>query len=287
VIATKNFTIRTLFQEPFDNVYLSTFPRPTQRNLVAEILNDEQIVSQQQIYRSEDPNFGIVSNFKILFLAGLKPVAPDRYIAAMVKNYQRKVAYMRSFGRAVAKDIVTNLPIYEVIYGVLEDTDQLAPSVIRLRDPNIPKLKANNTRINASYNSIVTADQESIRRVYPNSFDNMRQVLRDNLEFATKESLPEWMTTLQDDGVTVGYSNAVPLIYVQPGLGIKVLNNLIAARELFDTVPFDVDGLIWDCITPNLGNNVAPPETNSDNNNTSKYLAFPRTGISEYGKKHN
>jgi hypothetical protein len=287
VIATKNFTIRTLYQLPYDNIYLSAFPRPAQRSLIAGILNDERIVSQQQIYRSEDPNFGVVANFKILFLAGLKPVAADHYIAAMVKNHQRKVAYIKSFDRAVAKDIVTNLPIYEVIYGVLEDTDQLAPEVIRLSDPNIPELKANNTRINASYNSIVSADQESIRKVYPNSFDNMRQVLRNNLEFATKESLPEWMTTLQDNGITIGYSNVVPLVYVQPGLGSTVLNNIIAARELFDTVPFDIDGLIWDCINPNPNNNVAPPETNPNNNSSSKYLAFPRTGISEYGKKHN
>jgi hypothetical protein len=248
VIATKNFTIRTLYQEPYDNIYLSAFPRTTQRSLVAEILNDERIVSQQQIYRSEDPNFGVVANFKILFLAGLKPTAADHYIAAMVQNHQRKVAYIKSFGRAVAKDIVTNLPIYEVIYGVLEDTDQLAPEVIRLRNPNIPELKANNTRINASYNGIVSADQESIRRVYPNSFDNMRQVLRNNLDFATKESLPEWMTTLQDDGVTIGYSNVVPLVYVQPGLGAKVLNNIVATKELFDIVPFDIDGLIWECV---------------------------------------
>jgi hypothetical protein len=287
VIATKNFTIRTLYQLPYDNIYLSAFPRPAQRSLIAGILNDERIVSQQQIYRSEDPNFGVVANFKILFLAGLKPVAADHYIAAMVKNHQRKVAYIKSFDRAVAKDIVTNLPIYEVIYGVLEDTDQLAPEVIRLSDPNIPELKANNTRINASYNSIVSADQESIRKVYPNSFDNMRQVLRNNLEFATKESLPEWMTTLQDNGVTIGYSNVVPLVYVQPGLGSTVLNNIIAARELFDTVPFDIDGLIWDCIGTNPSDNVAPPETNPNNNSSSKYLAFPRTGISEYGKKHN
>jgi len=248
VIATKNFTIRTLYQEPYDNIYLSAFPRPAQRTLIAEILNDNQIVPPEAVYRSEDPNFGVVSNFKILFLAGLKPVAPEHYIAAMVRNCQRKVAYVSSFGRAVAKNIVTNLPMYEVIYAVLEDFDQLAPAVIGLRDPNIPKLKANNTRINASYNGIVSADQESIRSVYPNSFDNMRQVLRDNLEFATKESLPEWMSTLQDNGVTVGYSNVVPLVYVRPGLGSTVLNNLVASKELFDIVPFDIDGLIWDCV---------------------------------------
>jgi hypothetical protein len=275
VVATKKFTIRTLYQAPYDDVYLMAFPRSTQRSLVIDLLNNSQIIPREVVYRIEDKNFGIVPNFKMLFLSGLNPVGGDQYIAAMVRNFQRKVSYIRSFGRAVAKNIVTNLPIYEVIYAVLEDSKQDIPEVIRLRRPNLPKLKANNTQINASYGSIVTADQESIVNVYPNSFKNMRQILNNKIDFTTKDSLPEWMTTLQDDGTTVGYSNVVPLVYVQPGHGVEVLKNIVASKELFNTVPFDVDGLVWDCT--NVPNS-------SPGGNNSKYLAFPRTGISEYSK---
>jgi hypothetical protein len=273
VIATKNFTIRTLYQAPYSNIYLTAFPRATQRSVIVEVLNNTQIIPRESVYRPEDPNFGITTDFKILFLSGLKPVAAEHYIATMVQNHQRKVAYIRGFGRSVAKNIVTNLPMYEVIYAVLEDSKDMSPIVVQLRSPSVPKLKANNTQINASYNGIVTADQESITKVYPNSFNNMRQVINDKMEFTTKEALPEWMTTLQDDGTTVGYSNAIPLVYVQPGFGAAILSNIIASKELFNTVPFDVDGFVWDenvFSSPDVSNN--------------KYLAFPRTGISEYGK---
>lgn len=275
VIATKKFTIRTLYQAPYDDIYLMAFPRSEQRGLIVEVLNNSQIIPQEAIYRIEDKNFGVVPYFKMLFLSGVKPVHDEQYIATMVRNFQRKVVYIRSFGRAVAKNIVTNVPMYEVIYAVLEDSKQLAPDVIRLRRPNIPKLKADNTQINASYGSIVSADQESIINVYPNSFNNMRQILSTRIEFTTKDSLPEWMTTLQDDGTTVGYSNVVPLVYIRPGHGIEVLNSLVASKQLFNTVPFDVDGLVWDYSD---ALNSSPSDSNS------KYLAFPRTGISEYSK---
>jgi hypothetical protein len=251
------------------------FPRPKQRGLITEVLNNVQIVPRESIYRVEDKNFGIMPHFKMLFLSGVKPMPDEQYIATMVRNFQRKVVYIRSYGRAVAKNIVTNVPMYEVIYAVLEDTKQLAPGVIRLRRPNIPKLKVNNTRINASYASIVTADRESIINVYPNSFNNMRQILSTRTEFTTKDSLPEWMTTLQDDGTTVGYSNVIPLVYIRPGHGVEVLKNIIASKQLFNTIPFDVDGLVWD---------YSNALNSSPSNNNSKYLAFPRTGISEYSK---
>jgi hypothetical protein len=251
------------------------FPRSGQRGLIIEVLNNSRIIPREAIYRIEDKNFGVVPDFKMLFLSGLKPVPDERYIATMVRNFQRKVVYIRSFGRSVAKNIVTNAPMYEVIYAVLEDSKQLAPDIIRLRRPNIPKLKANNTRINASYGSIVSADQESIINVYPNSFNNMRQILNTGIEFTTKDSLPEWMTTLQDDGSTVGYSNVIPLAYIRPGHGVEVLKNIIDSKELFNTIPFDVDGLVWD---------YSDALNSSPSDNNSKYLAFPRTGISEYGK---
>jgi hypothetical protein len=65
------------------------------------------------------------------------------------------------------------------------------------------------------------------------------------------------------------------LVYIRPGHGIEVLNSLVASKQLFNTVPFDVDGLVWDYSD---ALNSSPSDSNS------KYLAFPRTGISEYSK---
>jgi len=279
IIGTKAFTIRTLYQAPYEKIYLQAFPRQPQRTQLNEFLNDARIIPKSYVYRLEDANFGIVSDFKLLVLTGLRPTNAEYYVAAMVKNHLRKAAYIREFRLAVARDLVTTLPIYEVIYGILEDNKQLAYETVTLQRSSKHSLKINNTKINASYGGIISADQQSVVKVFPNSFDNMRSAMGRSLAFAATDVLPEWATSLQDDGVTVGYSNVLPLVYVQVGRGEEILANMVDSHELFNLIPFDIDGYAWeDFVQPNtVGvNEIATSGL------TTKYLAFPRTGISKY-----
>jgi hypothetical protein len=91
--------------------------------------------------------------------------------------------------------------------------------------------------------------------------------------------LPEWMTTIQADGTAINYANVLPLVYIKPGYGSKVLSNIVASKEFFNTVPFDVDGYVWESYTQPtvIGENEIVTS-----GITTKYLAFPRTGISNY-----
>jgi hypothetical protein len=279
VIGTKAFTIRTLYQAPYEKIYLQAFPRLPQRTQLNEFLNDSRIIPKSYVYRLEDANFGIVSDFKLLVLTGLRPTDAEYYVAAMVKNHLRKAAYIREFRLAVARDLVTTRPIYEVIYGILEDNKQLAYETVTLQRSSRHPLKINNTKINASYGGIISADQQSVVKVFPNSFDNMRSAMGRVLAFAATDVLPEWATSLQDDGVTVGYSNVLPLVYVQVGRGEEILANMAASHELFNLIPFDIDGYTWeDFVQPNTvrANEIATSGL------TTKYLAFPRTGLSKY-----
>jgi hypothetical protein len=279
VIGTKEFTIRTLYQAPYEKIYLQAFPRLPQRKKLTEFLNDSRIIPKSYVYRLEDANFGIVSDFKLLGLTGLRPTDAEYYVAAMVKNHLRKAAYIREFRLAVARDLVTTLPIYEVIYGILEDNKKLAYETVTLQRSSKHPLKINNTVIDASYGGIISADQQSVVKVFPNSFDNMRSAMGRSLAFAATDVLPEWATSLQDDGVTVGYSNVLPLVYVQVGRGEEILDNIAASRELFNLIPFDIDGYVWeDFVQPRIigVNEIATSGL------TTKYLAFPRTGLSKY-----
>ena len=279
VIAEKDFTIRTLYHAPYERLYLEAFPRLTQRDKIIDLLTDTSIVPLSYVYRPSDENFGIAANFKMLFLSGITPTTAEHYVAAMVKNHQRKTAYIQEFKLAVAKDPNTNLPIYEVVYAVLADTNQLAPRVIKLRNPNRPSLKVNNTQINASYASLVSVDQKTVTRVFPNSFKNIRQNIIDSMTITSADSMPEWMTTLQSDGTAIDYANVFPLVYVKAGYGAKVLANIKSSKELFNTVPFDIDGFVWESYTQPavIGENEIVTS-----GITTKYLAFPRTGISNY-----
>jgi hypothetical protein len=281
VVAEKEFTVRTLYQAPYETVYLQTFPRTNQRDRIVDLLTDVSVVPPSLVFRPTDENFGVVFNFKMLFASGLTATAAERYVAAMVKNHQRKVAYIQEFKLAVAKDSTTNLPVYEVVYAVLVDTDQMAPNVVKLRIPNRPKLKVNNTQINASYASLINADQATVTRVFPGSFNIMRQNTVNAIMAVSSGVLPEWMTTVQDDGTTIDYANVLPLVYVKVGQGAKVLSNIKASKELFNTVPFDIDGYVWESYQQPA---VIGANEIATSGITTKYLAFPRTGISNYSR---
>ena len=279
VAAVKNFTIRTLYQAPYERVYLQAFPRPKQRERILNLLTNPQIIPQDAVYRPQDPNYGIVPNFRMLLLLGLLPNTAEHFVAAMVKSHQRKVAYIREFKYAVAVNIVTNVPVYEVVYAILKDRQYPSPASITLQKFSNPQLKVNNTQVNASYGGIISADQNKILEVYPNSFDNMRTVISSSIGFAVTDILSKWRSTIQDDGGMVGIANVLPLAFLNPGRGEEVLSNIITSGERFNLVPFDVDGLVWDdYVQPTT---VGPFEI-STSGITTKYLAFPRTGITKY-----
>jgi hypothetical protein len=112
--------------------------------------------------------------------------------------------------------------------------------------------------------------------VYPNSFNNMRKIISSAIGFVNMNVSTSWRTTIQDDGSMVGYVDILPLVYVLPGRGSAVVDNIIASGERFDLVPFDVDGYIWeDYVEPMTvgANEIATSGI------TTKYLAFPRTGV--------
>jgi hypothetical protein len=215
----------------------------------------------------------------MLLLLGLLPNTAEHFVAAMVKSHERKVAYIREFKYAVAVNIVTNVPVYEVVYAILEDRQYPSPVSITLQKFSGPQLKVNNTQINASYGGIISADQNKIIEVYPNSFDNMRKVISSSIGFAVTDVLSRWRSTIQDDGGMVGITDVLPLAFLNPGRGEEVLSNIIASGERFNLVPIDVDGLVWDYyVQPTT---VGPFEI-STSGITTKYLAFPRTGITKH-----
>ena len=281
VVAEREFTVKTLYQAPYETLYLQTFPRMPQRDQIIDLLTDVSIVPPSLVFRPTDENFGVMYNFKMLVASGLTSSAAERYVAAMVKNHQRKVAYVQEFKLAVAKDPTTNLPVYEVVYAVLVDTDQIAPAVVKLRIPNRPKIKVNNTQINASYASLVNADQATVTRVFPASFNDMRQDMVNAIMAVSSGVLPEWMTTVQQDGTTVDYTNVLPLVYAKVGRGAEILSNIKTSKELFNKVPFDIDGYVWESYQQPA---VIGANEIATSGITTKYLAFPRTGISRYSR---
>jgi hypothetical protein len=109
----------------------------------------------------------------------------------------------------------------------------------------------------------------------------MRQDMVNAIVAVSSGVLPEWMTTVQSDGTTVDYANVLPLVYAKVGRGAAILSNIKTSKELFNKVPFDIDGYVWESYQQPA---VIGANEIATSGITTKYLAFPRTGISRYSR---
>lgn len=65
---------------------------------------------------------------------------------------------------------------------------------------------------------------------------------------------PLWMNTSQDNsGVPIGFVKAVPICYVKPGQGAKIVKNILNSGFDFKTIPFTIDRLIIENVTDSSG----------------------------------
>jgi hypothetical protein len=116
-----------------------------------------------------------------------------------------------------------------------------------------------------------TVDPNTTIFLYPASIENMRNVIfngntftADSIEFTADrtfptadrtnsgigqqnlDTLPDWMTTIQDDGRALGWIPAVPIAYCKPGDASQILFNINDSGFDLNDISFDVDRYVWD-----------------------------------------
>jgi hypothetical protein len=106
------------------------------------------------------------------------------------------------------------------------------------------------------------------RNLFPNSLPNMRDRTGANLgqEYDFR-LLPEWMTSQQTNGSTLGYTPAWVITYCKPGTSATIKNNIetlwvdpIGRPYTLNTINFQLDRITVDkSITFDYDNNVSPP----------------------------
>jgi len=124
-------------------------------------------------------------------------------------------------------------------------------------------------------NDVLTADATVDSNVtifiYPASLQNMRNVIMtgsaitvdthdytaDNtwptadridtrIDQLNPDTLPDWMTTIQDDGRALGWVPAVPVVYCLPGQASQILFDINSSGFNLNEISFDVDRYVWD-----------------------------------------
>jgi hypothetical protein len=264
----KEFTITVSAdtEKTFANLYLKAFQDKTKRLNWYNFITNSNIFRNTEIYRYGDANFGIQTEIKVLLFAGIESVKAVNYVQAISRNHYRKQLRFGDIKSAVAKDLLTQEPLYEVIYvDVIDEFEKNGKSI----SGSINLANDINSKILISYDSIkidsnipLVSDRDH-QRIFPNSFKNMRRQIRGVGE-RDREFLPLWMRSIQENSfVETGYVKSLVLCYLLPGKSEGVLSRIKSSGFDFKSIDFTADRYVIDIL---------------DGEIEDKYLAFPQRG---------
>ena len=239
------------------------------RNLFYQIAQDPNINNDTNIFRREDPAFGIEQNPEMLLIAGLEHKTATALQNQMSQNHTPKTLYFGDVKTAVAKQNGTT--VYEVVYIEMKDelvnnagkavsaSVDLSTSIYRpMNGPS-----ADGTRITSDYlvyevttdgglsfsipgsklryANELTADLGTFERLFPNAVANMRSRMK-SLGQREYLHLPLWMRTAQtSSGVPLGYKMAIVLAYCKPGQSALVRRRILNKNINFKNIQFIID----------------------------------------------
>jgi len=297
VVSSQQTFTMTVFQEynqPTDTLYIKCSPSIADRTLLSSLLNNEQLIPSDFLYRAEDPYFGKATNVIYEHAFGIYASSFDEYITAVTKNHYWRNITLGEIETAIARDTDTGEILYEVVYsrvidnlvnpqGVSVDKEVVWPRRIPL------SLGPWYTSITDIYTSYIGIDSPpptyytsltpgEARILYPNSLPNMREQVGDVLgqEF-NSNLLPKWMTSQQLNGSTTGFVPAWVIAYCSPGtttlngqivsygeyIKYQIENNWkdpVGDVNTLNQINFRIDRFTVDkSITFNYDKNVSPP----------------------------
>jgi len=232
ISSTRTFTLRLrqLDRIPYENLYLKALPNKEQRSAFEGLMSDRAIFPMDKIYREADPWFGIASDIKTLFLAGLSPSTLAEYAQAAQTNHFTKRLSFGDIKTAQVLDANFNVK-YEVIY-------------IEVRDENTNSSgqgPANVLDLSGNMNPYYDSNGNAYTTAYPNSFENMDSVISDAIGYQDKGVLPDWMTSRQVNGRQLGFVHAAVLAYTNPGESALIAYRLAQRNFDFNSIDFTVD----------------------------------------------
>jgi hypothetical protein len=212
---------------PYENLYIVSRLLASDRARLQSLFDDQDVFPDPDIYRANDPYFGVARDLRFLLGYGLSPELIETYVQAMQTSHYNKNLRFGDIkhARALNRDGTVR---YEVVYIDVVDTQE------NRQGQSLP-------------NTIVTATGLTL---HPNSLTNMQTTMAQSVGQVNPNVLPDWMTSRQTDGTITNYLAACVLAYVVPGAGeatVTRLKRLINNRTFdFKSIKFDVDRYVWD-----------------------------------------
>lgn len=296
----KWFKVRVVrkYNEPYEKLYIKAMPPRNDRQILANLLENQDFIPVNYVYRADDPNFGVARSVIYDHAYGLAAASLDDYVRSLYINHYRKNLILGEVKTARALDANGNV-VYEVVYSHIVD------DLVNKQGQSVSK--------SITWPYKINYDGAEITTVYPNSLINMRDQVIDTVG-QIAEVLPLWMTSKQSNGRVLGFVPAWVIAYVKPGNADRIAYNI---REYFRTslnkidfavdryeldrsqtynwepyndstelgrwepsppaaTTFDLDATIFD---DNGTRFISPSNIVSDTDAFDKYLLFPRTNI--------
>lgn len=280
---SKTFTLSVIqkYIQPTDILYIKATPSIEDREIINTLLSDTSLIPNDYLYRPNDIYFGKASDVIYEHAYGIYASDVDEYVAAITRNHYWRNITLGEIKTARATDAAGNI-IYEVVYSQVIDNlqnpqgESVSESIYWPRPINLflGPWYTSSTSIFTSYENIndqlyyTSLTPGFARNLYPNSLFNMRnrvgQVLGQEFDSTL---LPAWMTSQQENGSTLGYTQAWVICYTKPGYSKIIKNNIDTLWKQPDgynyrlnMLNFKIDRFSVDKqITYNYDKNVSPP----------------------------
>lgn len=242
VSSEKEFTINVVqaYTQPTDILYIKATPSIVDRELIESLLTNQTLIPDDYLYRPNDVYFGKATAVIYEHAYGIYASNIDEYIASVTRNHYWRNITLGEIKTAQARDENNNV-IYEVVYSQVVDNlvNNNDVSVSKELDWPIPinlnlgPWYTSVTNIFTSYSDVsdqlyyTSLSPGFTQTVYPNSLHNMRTQVAQVLgqEYDNK-LLPAWMTSQQQNGSTLGFTQAWVICYTKPGFSAIIKNNI-------------------------------------------------------------
>ena len=236
---TRTFTID--ISDPDDklysNIYFSPLLKQEQRTTFNNFVRDVSIFPTENIYRPNDPEFGLTRDIKLLVYSGIESKLADQYVAASALTTKRKNYKIGDLKTAVAKVPGTNDIVYEVVYLDIKDPYEKNGKVAEsITIKNNAKILVNSVR--AEPNNPLYDDEKNQILVYTRSSSEGVGLNRRSITI-----------TRRTGDVSYDYGTNVQ-IEVRSGIDIEIANegfpnNNLAARPLpaENTIRTDINAI--------------------------------------------
>lgn len=306
VISSKSFnvTVYQKYNQPTDILYIQAAPSLNDREILRTLLDSETLIPTSSLYRPNDFNFGKATSIIYEHAYGIYASDLEQYIAAVTRNHYWRNIILGELKTAVARDADGNI-IYEVVYSEVIDNlvnpqGQSVPSSIYWQVPidlGLGPWYTSITDIFTSYDKDLAPGYYTsrtpgyARTLYPNSLYNMRTRVADVLgQVFDSTLLPLWMTSQQENGSTLGYTQAWVICYTLPGYANTVKTNIETNWPYtLNQINFNIDRFtVNKSITYNWENKLTPPAWSGlpsatpvpdPINSKDFYVLFPRETI--------